>query len=76
MNARSMPKRFLRFSNAETMVAESPVATASRKPKSLESRFAPSRSRSERSDHTRSNTVPEAVSSSRTCCWAAWLMAR
>ena len=39
--------------------AASWVATASRKPKSLESRFAPSRNRSDRSDHTRSNTVPD-----------------
>ena len=67
MKARSMLNRCFRFSIAETMVAESPVATASRKPKSRDSSEAPSRRRSDRSDQTRSNTVPAAVSSSRTC---------
>ena len=66
MKAMSMPRRTLRFSRAERMVASSRLATASRKPKSRDSRLASPCSWLARRAHSWSNTAPEATSSCRT----------
>ncbi len=71
MKAWSAPSRLARLPKAERIVAASLEATASRKPKSRESRAAPSCSCPERRAQMRLNTVAEEVSSSPTWRTAA-----
>ncbi len=66
MKATSAPSRARRLPSAERMVAASRLATASRKPKSRDSRAAPSSSPWDLRAQMRLNTVEEAVSSPRT----------
>ncbi len=66
MKARSAFRRSARLPSAERMVAASLDATASRKPKSRDSRPAASCSCCERIAQMRLNTVAEAVNSSPT----------